>query len=328
MSSEKSLNRDIKNVITERQHEIIKHERYVVDCETTSFRPSVVKSSKGIHLEHIKMKDAGAYQLEGYDITTQWDTMTGKCVFDYIKYRYGDIKGFKSVCTYDNLHNIFGNNSLEDGVNTIQIEKFCKLFKIPMYAIDSDEKTFKLYQPEIRNKKCPAMIYRLSNKHFYPISDTSKIRSITTITSLINQSSEIVSSYVDREKKEEPKIQIENVVVLEDKDAITVLGSMINENKKIPNRINIKNKKITSFILNDNQVVVNQNVMLTKTLCENMKLVYTGQSLDALIKIIIEQAGYRALPKSRHNPHTFDNLLQAKKRRIHAGLTHTYNEAL
>ena len=55
-----------------------------------------------------------------------------------------------------------------------------------MYAYDDNEKTFQQYTPEIRNKKCPAMIFRLSNKHFYPVMNKSKIHSIIQSTSIIN----------------------------------------------------------------------------------------------------------------------------------------------
>ena len=40
---------------------------------------------------------------------------------------------------------------LEIGVNTNEIERFCTTFRIPMYAIDDNEKTFRQYTPKIPN---------------------------------------------------------------------------------------------------------------------------------------------------------------------------------
>ena len=85
----------------------------------------------------------GAGLTDGYDKQT-WDTNTGRCVFDYIINRYGNIKGFINTCTYGNLKDVFNNSTYggEDkdlfsiGVSTPEIERFCITYRIPMYAID------------------------------------------------------------------------------------------------------------------------------------------------------------------------------------------------
>jgi len=46
-------------------------------------------------MENIRMRKAGAGLIDGYD-KQDWDTNTGRCVFDYIISRYGNIKGFKN----------------------------------------------------------------------------------------------------------------------------------------------------------------------------------------------------------------------------------------
>ena len=166
-------------------------------------------------LERIRMKKSGIYQ--GYN-KQEWETNMGRCVFDYIIYKYGNIKGFKKICNYDSLCKIFydtddcNDEELTDykdllnvGVNTIEIQRFCERFKLPMYAIDDNEKCFKQYTPQNRNTHAPAMIYRVSNEHFYPINDKLKIQSIVQITSMLNKINN-VNSMVETYKnsKEEP----------------------------------------------------------------------------------------------------------------------------
>jgi hypothetical protein len=166
-------------------------------------------------LERIRMKQSGI--VYGYN-KQEWETNMGRCVFDYIIYRYGNIDGFKKICNYESLCKIFydtddcNDEELTDykdllnvGVNTIEIKRFCERFKIPMYAVDELENTFNQYIPKTPNKKCPAMIYRISNKHFYPVIDKKKILSIVKITSMINKINN-VNSMVETYKnsKEEP----------------------------------------------------------------------------------------------------------------------------
>ena len=166
-------------------------------------------------LERIRMKQSGI--VYGYN-KQEWETNMGRCVFDYIIYKYGNIKGFKKICNYDSLCKIFydtddcNDEELTDykdllnvGVNTIEIQRFCERFKLPMYAIDDNEKCFKQYTPQKRNTHAPAMIYRVSNEHFYPINDKLKIQSIVQITSMLNKINN-VNSMVETYKnsKEEP----------------------------------------------------------------------------------------------------------------------------
>ena len=165
-------------------------------------------------LERIRMKQSGIDQ--GYN-KQEWETNMGRCVFDYIIYKYGNIKGFKKICNYESLCKIFYDTDdcydeeltdykdlLKVGVNTIEIKRFCERFKLPMYAIDDNEKCFKQYTPQKRNTKAPAMIFRISNEHFYPCPN-KKIQSIIQTTSMLNKINN-VNSMVETYKnsKEEP----------------------------------------------------------------------------------------------------------------------------
>ena len=114
--------------------------------------------------KNIKMKEAHALPIDGHE-TQDWDTKTGKCVFDYIIHRYGSIKGFIKFCTYEKLNQLFMDydeiegtytypDALEHGVSTMQIELFCQKFGIPMYALDLDNFYFHTYIPEEKKPKC------------------------------------------------------------------------------------------------------------------------------------------------------------------------------
>jgi hypothetical protein len=277
-------------------------------------------------MENIRMRKAGAGLIDGYD-KQDWDTNTGRCVFDYIISRYGNIKGFKNVCNYEDLNNIFYDSLweedkkdlLEIGVNTIEIQRFCERFKIPMYAIDDNEKCFKQYTPQNRNKNAPAMIYRVSNEHFYPCPN-KKIQSIIQTTSTINNIQSVMTRNNFKVKDEEEDIkEYENKNVEYVSDIMHKLVEVIN-NGGIPEKVNMLKKKLFGFKYDNNTYVSNENIDLIKKLCSNMKIEYTGQTLGGIFKIILKDViGNEQLPKSTHNNYVFNILKDAKKNRARRG---------
>lgn len=58
----------------------------------------------------ILMKSVVALDLDGEEVQ-KWDTGKGTCVYDFLIWRYGELKGCKKVCDYDALDNIFRNRS-------------------------------------------------------------------------------------------------------------------------------------------------------------------------------------------------------------------------
>ena len=283
-------------------------------------------------LNKIRMKQSGVGIYDGYD-KQEWDTNTGRCVFDYIIHKYGNIDGFKKVCNYESLCKIFYdiddnevnncNELLKIGVNTNEIKRFCEEFNIPMYAVDEIENTFTQYIPSNRNKKCPALIYRLSNTHFYPINDNDKIKSIVKITSMINNiNSDMIETYKPKEEADkiddDIKDKLENVVFVDDIN-ITLLG-MLNDGK-IPDKIKLNDKQLVSFYIGKIKYISNKDIKLIKELCENMKIEYKGQGMGTLlIDIIKEATGNDKLPKSTFNPYVYNTLLTARKARARIGI--------
>ena len=295
-------------------------------------------------LDKIRMKDSGAGLYDGYT-EQEWDTNTGRCVFDYIIYRYKNIDGFKKICNYESLCKIFYNIDDDDddeineyadllkiGVNTTEIKRFCENYNIPMYAVDEIENTFNQYTPKTPNKKCPAMIYRISNKHFYPVIDKEKILSIVKITSMINNiSSDIIteSGYKQNAKKQgkkegdatnddNDKTNLENVKFVD--DVYNTLLQMLN-NGIIPEKLKMSDKKLVSFYIGKTKYISNKHKKAIEDLCDNMNVKYTGQGMGTmLIEIMKEALNIEKLPKSCPNPYVYKSLLTARKARARIGI--------
>lgn len=335
------LNDALKDIENEYVQEVF-NESPVLSVDVISRKDDykIVNNDKIKPLNKIRMKDAGAGLYDGYEPQT-WDTNTGKCVFDYIIYRYGNIDGFKKICNYENLCNIFSVQNkydddeeitnpldlLKQGVASCEIKRFCRKFNIPMYAVDEIENIFEQYIPENRNKKCPAMIYRISNKHFYPIIDKLKIQSIVQITSVINNiSSDIINNEYKPKKEAKDTLEtdikdnLENVVFVDDINK--TLYKMLNMGK-IPEKINLNDKDLVSFYIGKTKYIFNKDIEIIKQLCENMKVEYKGQGMGTmLIEIIKEALGKdkEKLSKSCPNPYVYTSLLTARKSRARIGI--------
>ena len=320
---------DIINMIEdEREHRLNKYTSVgslgkVSDIHVVTFETNVHPVKKEVKkLDSIRMRDSGAGLIDGYD-KQDWDTNTGRCVFDYIIHRYGKIKGFITACTYDNLCEVFnrekGEELLKIGVNTEEIMRFCEAHNIPMYAIDDNEKTFKQYIPDYPNKKCPAMIFRLSNKHFYPVMNRSKIQSIIQSTSIINNiDSDMVRDTFQIAVSDDIK-DVKDVKFVED-----INRQLLDTIKagKIPERITLKKKELIGFSYGNETFVTNENIDLIKMLCSNMKIEYNGQGVGTLLLEMVKQAtGDERIPKSTHNQYVYKTLLDARKDRARIGWT-------
>lgn len=247
-------------------------------------------------LERIRMKKSGIYQ--GYN-KQEWETNMGRCVFDYIIYKYGNIKGFKKICNYESLCKIFYDTDdcydeeltdykdlLNVGVNTIEIQRFCERFKLPMYAIDDNEKCFKQYTPISRNKNAPAMIYRVSNEHFYPFPN-KKIQSIIQTTSMLNKINN-VNSMVETYKnsKEEPYNIDGDDSIFED-FLKNNYNDILNETFEISSNNNNNNDRCD---INDDTIIASLRYNNIRDIKEDIKycINYTSHLKDIKLKRYLE----------------------------------------
>lgn len=268
------------------------------------------------NLNEIKMKDSISYNLEDYD-NQDWDTKKGRCVFDYIINRYGNLKGLKLACNDEELIKIFGDDeTLINGVNTYQIEKFCRNFNIPLYAYDEDENLFHYYYPNKVNKNYPSMMFKIQNNHFYPIPDKKR-------KALINKKvgNNIYSNLFQDNKHKDDNNHYELLHLENGENPIEILGEMMNTNQKIP-LISMYNGKITSLKLNDMRYLFTEESKEIKEIVEKMGLEYKGQSIQELTGLIIKDK----IKTSSPNIKVYNDLLEAKKNRSFNGLVKDINK--
>ena len=92
-------------------------------------------------LTNKKMKAASALDLDGGEIQS-WDTGTDRCVFDFIIWRYGDMKGCKKICNYESLAEIVENYDVApcpDGVPWANMERRVAEYKA-LELLDRDDR--------------------------------------------------------------------------------------------------------------------------------------------------------------------------------------------
>jgi hypothetical protein len=255
-------------------------------------------TDKIITLERIRMKQSDI--VDGY-AQQEWDTNSGRCVFDYIIYRYGNIDGFKKISNYESLCKIFNNYEddeeitddndevitdytelLTKGVNTIEIKRFCRKFNIPMYAIDEIENTFNQYIPHTRNKNCNAFIYSLSNNKFNPINDNSKRKSIVKITSMLNK---INNSMVETYKHSK-----EELANIDDNDNIFEDFLENNYNNILNETFEISNNNDDICDINDDTIIASLRYNNIRDIKEDIKycINYTSHLKDIKLKKYLE----------------------------------------
>ena len=290
---------------------------FKVEIETITKNINLVPKIT-IPIANMRMTQAGALNYDGYN-NQDWDTNTNKCVYDYIIYRYGNVKGLIKSCSYEKLEEIFDNgNSLVEGVNTWGIRNFCVKFGIYMHALDEEEHRFMHYVPfKIKEGgKYPPMIFKVSNGHFYPIPK-ERTQSVLSLNQIIDGSTSM--TYDIKSKKEKEKINEEDIVVLKDTNLLDEISKIINTHNKLPcKNIFAKDGIVQMFQFEGKTYALENNILVCKNICENMGIEYSGQKLPNILKLIIEECG--DIKPSFHNPHTFQTLLKAKSNRNHYGL--------
>ena len=284
---------------------------------------SVVPKQDGTQLRNIRMRDAGAGIIDGYN-SQDWDTKTNRCIFDYLIHKYGKVKGFIGTCkNYETLNEFFQDeldteiNYLEMGVSTTELKQFCTHFKLPMYAIDDDKKCFEYYQPTNKNGKASGIVYRVCNNHFYPVEDRNSIQKIVQTTHNVN--SEIMHyDHQPIKECEGEELTKESSVEYVD-NVLTKLCELIQD-KEIPDEFCWSKNELQSFKHDGITYITNENLHIVKTLCANMGIEFTGQGLGTIILDIYKEVYENdRMPKSVQNPEVLEILRNAKRNRSHYG---------
>ena len=116
------------------------------------------------------------------------------------------------------------------------------------------------YVPMKVRNDFPAMIFRISNGHFYPVPE-QKVKSILTINHIIDADCDSV--YTVKADDTQEKVPIDNVVVFGDTNPMLEISKCIKETNTLPTkRILVKDSVIQSYELNNTTYCINQNIPL------------------------------------------------------------------
>ena len=66
-----------------------------------------IKNDKAKKLKNTPMKNTGMIDLDGEMKNADWCRNRGMCVYDFLHYRYGDVKRFKKITTDEKMTEIF-----------------------------------------------------------------------------------------------------------------------------------------------------------------------------------------------------------------------------
>jgi hypothetical protein len=297
--------------------------------------PIEINSSNG--LENIKMKNAGSFDLSNEN-KQEWNTNTGKCVFDYLIHLYGNVKGFKKIMNYEYLNKEFNydneDDALVNGVSINQIHKFCIKYNLSYYALDCYEKTIMFYIPPKKTHNVTSLIFRIINEHMYPIENFTKRKSIVS-----KNRGECNIKSIDIEKSiiERTNYDIYEVVSPDDEcDKNNFAIEFIEKLNKIPYPICSKNIYVEDG--NIQRLIIDKKLILTEPINESIKNFYEngtnkyqGECIQNIVYMLWEETYgkpiYESSLMSSYSPDVKE-LFQQKniKYRTHFGSTREINE--
>lgn len=310
------LQTKINELVRERQQEL--EEDYDIDFIEGSPTKQVIineRTNRPRNIRLIRMKDAYAPQIDGFPYQ-DWNKNQGTCVVDYLFNRY-QLK--RKIPTINHLINILQEDDTEDiitnGVSTQNIENFANYVKIPIYVLNDFNEIEYHYIPEnASTKHYPALVYRVSNNHFYPIEDPNiKKRYIQKM--LVQNKSMLI------EPREPPKNDDE-IIYLPDDNVKELIINNYKNNNVLPDNITMINGEITAYTLNKKQYKYqpyHEEIKQANTIL-NIK----ANNIQQLILELLKQSLSSLNPISNHNSEILNQLIKAKDNRIHHGYIDGY----
>jgi hypothetical protein len=247
--------------------------------------------AKGVRVA--RMRETGAFKLDYNFIgDTSWDRQQNTCVFDYLFYKYAGKSGFKKSLpendrerAYQFLEDLFGENTIQDGVCVEQLDKFCERFDVGMIALDKTEKliTYK----KSKNTNNPPLIFIISNNHFYPIEDKSKRLAISAQNREADKPDEEKHTWRSEDYAFEDKQGSDNTSNLkyptenepEGNDYAVKIITELNT-LPVPKSLRIEENQIMSFRIGDTTYLTEKpNEEVVKFFGDDFK----GQSVNSLL---------------------------------------------
>lgn len=310
------LQSKINDLVREQQR--VLEEDYNIDfIEGSPYRQQIYneRTNKLRNIRLIRMKDPQAPLIDTFP-TQQWDTHKGTCVIDYLFNRY-NLK--RKIPTREHLINILQEDDKEDiitnGVSTQNIENFAKYINIPIYVLnDFDEIEHEYIPPNYisKNANYPSLVYRVSNKHFYPIEDP--VRKKHYIMRKLERQKNSAILLVQQEEKQIDLSKIQYI-----SSPTEHLLTTYKTHNILPNKLTMVDNEITSFTLNDitykNQPYHDE----IEKACNILSIPYKSQNMTTFIVQYLRHTLSNLNPISHHNPEILNQLIKAKENRIHHG---------
>jgi hypothetical protein len=282
----------------------------------------------------VQMMKAMALNLDGGEIQT-WDTGTDRCVFDFIIWRYGDLKGCKKLCNYEAIDEIIRKadpqaHPLSEGVDVFQCQAICDAFGMRLYALDEEDNIIHTHAPTIINKNLPPLIFRVKNGHFYAITNKSNV--IASIAKAKKRVSEMThfktKAEEEIEQKEKDALTFEILETGEDETRIQQMVRIMKEKhlevfngRQTHKNIHYADGQLVSFILDGVKYAWDEDETVSNAMkiAELNDTIYAGETTHTILMGLMDSLEYSE-KKSICNPHTYKSLIaDGVKYRTHIG---------
>jgi hypothetical protein len=279
----------------------------------------------------IFMKESGMLNLgkDGVMIDRSWCRNKGTCVIDYLYYLLNDRPRIKKVIPkniddaykrLDQLFKGFGNTDpFKNGITTEELEKFCELFDISLLAINKHKKIITHKKSKFNNH--PAIVYIVSNNHFYPIEDKTERKSLFEKSKAELNSDKITAKKVKKKEKEV-------IFMTENIDVKKYTERIITERQTLPKKVRVSDNKITHLEYEDTTYLLFLEIPAVKEYCELNGIKYVGQNpVSILGELAVKSGDLLKNVKSVFNSFVEDILMtDGVKWRAHFGATEYIND--
>jgi hypothetical protein len=260
------------------------------------------------------IRDAGAMDLDGMIRNEVWCKNTGTCVPDWLTYKYEDMRGHKKsvkdygiiehLSTHENGKKIYHNEPNKNGYTIQNITLFCKNTKKTLIIAHNGKVI--LY---IQAERCDnPLAIEIKNNHLYPITDSSKVRSIVQI-------GKSTSFHIHEEKERPVYKNIEYIDSNYDPKKF-ILDKMYELNMQTYNqKIIVSNHQLQNFHIGNTLYSTTPYNEDVKTFCELKGIPYQGQNILSFLPEYMDK-----LPSTFMNDEIANALLRdGVKHRTHYG---------
>jgi len=261
----------------------------------------VYSNGNQVQINRIRMREEEAFMLDDEE-KPAWDTGNGKCVYNAIISAYGKSKGMIKKMTEEYLTSVFKKydydeqehqNPLVDGVCLEQIQGFCREENISCYAFDIRDNliTKHLYDKTRGQNTHKAFVFRMYNKHIYPITDDTKRKSLIERQKDDHKQSSIVKLQEKKAKEgeEEHEKKVYEVVKNDSEyEGNEYATNMIFESGRVPypftsEKIKYDNGNIKSFKIGNQLFMTEKTNPVIEEYFRSIDRIYQGENEMSLL---------------------------------------------